>query len=904
MWLLLALALSSRTLAADAPAINGHPIDPETYRQLVEHKFLPTRTTFLSDVEIAQKLDLGLPQLGEIKAALDKNDPPALEKALIGYLNGKLRPLKPAEPPKPVPGVDHPELRYRPEAWLGNEITFNVNGKLEAIAVGERADWFRMGDGVPDIAGWSSWGNILAEAYLASGDTRYAQGLLTYIRAFYRDCRPPVHKTTSWSGALGPWAVGGRGRATGLLQWLYQVLAAAPVTTDSDRTMFLKMIYEHAECMYRFSEEHQVTNFEFYPITVLALLARQFPEFTESRAWRDRSIERELQNMDDSLLDDGGAQERTEYNFAYLVNYTRFYQQMAADGVPVSEFRRKLERMYEWFMYVHSPLYQYPQLNIGNLNNSYNYIAPAAELFPEREDLVYYATRGARGKPAVRTARVLAHTGFLTMRSDWSPDALFMAMNYNGTLPEIPGTYPDLLSFGLWAHGRAYLTNAGTPVSYAHPVLRDWCTQTKASNTVTVDGVSQEPVHNSGRLQNWQDRAGFTYLASTNENYRQVKVRHRRAVLFLKSAYWVVFDRLTPHDEPRQVHEYWWRGHFQPMEITVDAATKTAASSVVDGRRLYVVPANPENLALEQGRGLMSDGVHSAEKAVEGPYVSFNRKSDQPVSFTVLLAPTVNNTPAPVVTALAVERGAPGVATDNAAGIRIRQRDGEDFVAIAETGGLRSYGPVATDGEVAYVRTEQGNPTQAGLVAGRKLIFGGRTLIETGPEIASASVQFAPDTIMADLRGHGRISVAAGAAKTFALNGKALTLGRDLALRDGRWEVDVPDPGPLELLSPEFSTDATAVYRAYVGFRPTPDAVPPWNPVLVSWQTPAPADAFIEYAPAGSEHWLRNTKPDAVADHRMVLTRLEAGTTYRIRIRSATDDGRIGRAELTYQCPK
>ena len=44
--------------------------------------------------------------------------------------------------------------------------------------------------------------------------------------------------------------------------------------TDADRLMFLKMIYEHGEVMYLFSEEHQVTNFEFYPVEVLSLLSR------------------------------------------------------------------------------------------------------------------------------------------------------------------------------------------------------------------------------------------------------------------------------------------------------------------------------------------------------------------------------------------------------------------------------------------------------------------------------------------------------------------------------------------------------------------------------------------------------------------------------------------------------
>lgn len=882
--------------------INGHVIDPETYRQLIEHKFLPTRTTFLSNVEIAQKLDLGLPQLAEVQAALDRHDAAGLERSLIAYLNSKLRPLKPANPPKPIPGADHPESRYRPDSWLGNSIPFNVNGQIRIFPVGERTDWFMMGDGVPDFAGWSSWGNILAEAYLASGDPKYSEGLLKYARAFYRDCRPPAQRTTSWSGALGPWAVGGRGRAMGILQWVYTVLAESPPMTDDDRLMFLKMIYEHGECMYLFSEEHQVTNFEFYPITVLALLSRQFPEFKESKTWRDRSIERELQNMEDSLLDDGGAQERTEYNFSYLTTYTRFYQQMASEGISLPEIRDKLAGMYEWFMYVHSPLYQYPQLNIGNLNTSYNYIAPAAELFPERQDLVFYATQGARGRPAARTSRVLAHTGFLTMRSDWSRDALFMAMNYNGTLPEIPGTYPDLLSFGLWAHGRAYMTNAGTPVSYAHPLLRDWCTQTKASNTVTVDGVSQEPIHNSGRLENWQDRGGFTYLASTNENYRQLGVRHRRAVLFLRSHYWVVFDRLTPSDSTGKVHEYWWRGHFQPMEITVDASSKTVASSVVDGKRLYVVPAQPDRLTLDQGAGLIADGIHAAEHAVEGFYVSFNQKSDQPVTFTVLLCPTTNNAQAPVVTALPIQAGSDRVSIEDATGVHIRREGSEEYVVLAAGTGLRTYGPLKTDAEAAYVRIVQGQVVEAGLVGGRQLAFAGQTLAEVVPQIGSVHWRHVGETIEMDLRGAGKISLAASSSKALAIN-EISADALEATLAHGTWQATLSDPGPLDLVSPTFSTDPTAIYKAYVGFRPGPTAVPPWNPVLVQWNTALPADSAIEYSPLESENWLRNIKPDTVTSHRLVLTRLTPGTTYRIRISSTTDDGRMGKMELRYLCP-
>jgi hypothetical protein len=885
-------------MGSAAPAINGHAVDRRTYDLMVAHGFLPTRTSFLSDEELAAKLDLDLPQLEHIKSALDAKNRSALRKELVVYLESKLRPLDPATSGKPISF----ERIARADAWLGKTMTFDVNGAKRTLEIGARADWFHLSDGWPDIAGWSSWGNALADAYLATADPKYAQGLLTYVRAFYRDCRPPAQRTTSWDGSLGPWAVGGRGRATGLLQWIYTVVARAPVTTEADRLMFLKMIYEHAEVMYLFSDEHQVTNFEFYPITVLGLIAHTFPEFRDSKRWRARAIERVLENMDDSVLDDGGSEERSQYHGSYLHSYTQAYRTLLGDSPRTPEFRGKLESMYEWFMWMLSPTRTYPSLNIGSMNDMSGYAAPAGELFPERDDLVYLATQGARGTPPLRTSRVLAHTGFLTMRSDWSSDALYMAMNYNGTLPEIPGTNPDLLSFAVWAHGRAYMTNAGTPVSYAHPLLRDWCTQTKASNTVLVDQVSQYPIANAGRLAEWQDRRGFTYLAAVSENYRNVGVEHRRAVLFLRPDYWVTFDRLVPTDKNGTTHDYRWQGHFQPMDLAIDAATKTVATSSVDGKRLFVVPLHPELLSFERGQGLVADGVHMAENAVEGPYVRFITQSNQATSFTVLIDPVSGGMPAPTAISLPIEPKRNGVSGADATGALVRQGGREDVIGMAVEPGLRAYGSLVTDGEVAYVRRDRGSVTSVGLVGGRKVDYDGVTLLEVGPEIESASIEYDAARLRVSVRGRGTISILAGSEREILVNDMMTSSVRTMRWGPKRRRIIVAEPPAVELENPSLSDDPTAVYKALVGFRPS-SAVPPWNPVVVSWRTPVPADATIAYAPYDSDAWVRTMKPDPTLEHRIVLSRLTPGTTYRLRLRSSTEDGRVGTSELSYRCP-
>jgi hypothetical protein len=162
-------------------------------------------------------------------------------------------------------------------------------------------------------------------------------------------------------------------------------------------------------------------------------------------------------------------------------------------------------------------------------------------------------------------------------------------------------------------------------------------------------------------------------------------------------------------------------------------------------------------------------------------------------------------------------------------------------------------------------------------------------------------VRHTGDTIALDVRGHGKVSISGDPPKKFVLNGElSPRYTRDVAR--SQLDIDVPDPGPLALSEPVLSTDATEVYKALVGFRPGP-ALPPWNPVVISWTTSLPADATIEYAPVGTDDWIRNIKPDPVAKHRMAINRLTPGTSYRLRIKSMADDGRTGSTELTYECP-
>jgi hypothetical protein len=197
---------------------------------------------------------------------------------------------------------------------------------------------------------------------------------------------------------------------------------------------------------------------------------------------------------------------------------------------------------------------------------------------------------------------------------------------------------------------------------------------------------------------------------------------------------------------------------------------------------------------------------------------------------------------------------------------------------------LRRYGDLLTDGEAAYLRHIDGKLTEAGLVGGTTLQYQGRKLIAAGPDITSVYVRFDGDHPAVSAQGKGRITV---------WPGKRITIGSSASLKLTRPQfstapkaigkavgipVVIPDPKKDDLNDP----------ATYIAALPYPDMV------VVTWNTPVPANATVEYG------GIRATNPEPLTEHRFLLSQLEKGKTYRLRILCQSEDGRVGKMETTY----
>ena len=79
-------------------------------------------------------------------------------------------------------------------------------------------------------------------------------------------------------------------------------------------------------------------------------------------------------------------------------------------------------------------------------------------------------------------------------------------------------------------------------------------------------------------------------------------------------------------------------------------------------------------------------------------------------------------------------------------------------------------------------------------------------------------------------------------------------------------------------------------------------ATPPRS-VLLRWETSAPADSSVEYRRRDARDWLRTVNPEARVDHRVVLSDLDPGEVYHVRVTCRDATGALASARTTFWAP-
>lgn len=640
-------------------------------------------------------------------------------------------------------------------------------------------------------------------------DNKWLRAYLDIVQQFYENAPSPLRPAVFPSNNL-PWdGMGTAIRVRGLVEDYFRIAASSVLSVD-DHMRVYKAALEHARYLMKhdrlrfFPANHQMGH-----LVALEVVAATFPEFKEVAEWRPYLQRLLLQHLNQDTFPDGGTVDTATGYGLWITSdlYTNALLYSAGAGLDLGEaWRQRLEKMYEWCLKITTP--DGGRLAIGDDHfhvgqgdawgaSSIGY--KGALLF-DRPDFLWFATRpgvaplseevkvkiarevaGTKYREAMgRVARIapkepafcsvnLPDTGITVLRSDWTPQAVYMFVDHHRG----GHCHKSQNGFSLVAYGRYFITDPGMPHTFSDDRWQSWYVKTVAHNTVMVD--DQDMDYGAGDRGWSYTSPPVDFLTVTHTSYKRLGIDgHQRSILFLKDNLFLIDDCLTG---ARQ-HRLSWLAHFQPMPLSVDGG-RGLVQTKASGPGLTIAVSNPNELTFARATGWTDIPTTKpwkvCEEAKDAPYISLSKASQVPSQFGV---------------AIGVDRG-------GAPPVQIESHEVEGGVGVgaayhtAWPGGVcealfchgtpmrRSYGPLTTDGIAAAAIARRDGSRLFFLARGTE-VAGGDTSLRLIGGSGDAAVEIVRDTIRAWTEGSARLlRIRARGVTSAKVNGKSVTVQQE-----------------------------------------------------------------------------------------------------------------------------
>jgi hypothetical protein len=529
------------------------------------------------------------------------------------------------------------------------------------------------------------WLVSLACAYRVSGDERYADVVVVYIRDWMIANPPGIG--INWASSIEA--------AFRLIAWCWVavLLLGSKAFSEAVFAALLTSIRRHALHIERYLSEYFSPNTHLTGEALgLFYAGVLFPEMREATRWRGRGAKILLAEIERQVLPDGVYFEQSTCYQRYTIEIYLHFLILAARAdftIPV-QVARKVQSMLDFLLAARRPDGSMPQ--VGDADGGW--LLPLTERAPDdtrgvfsvaaaifgRDDYAWaggatpeaFWMLGPKGleavdalssrPPAGLPSRVFADGGYVVMRSGWEDAHAHHFVLDVGPLgcPTSAGHgHADLLSLQCCAFGEAFIVDPGTYCYTTDAVWRDHFRSTAAHSTVTVDGTDQAAPAGPfawqsrprARLRRWVSTRELDFADAEHEAYRHLPdpVVHRRRVLFVKSRFWLVVDDLDGKAE----HRIDLRFQFAPMDVVLQPdlwarargpkghgllvrsfAAEIAKGEILEGR-------------LDPPRGWISP--HYGQR-YPAPLLVYTAMAKLPLRITTLLWPTLyTDDPAPLV---------------------------------------------------------------------------------------------------------------------------------------------------------------------------------------------------------------------------------------------------------------
>jgi len=421
---------------------------------------------------------------------------------------------------------------------------------------------------------------VLGQAYWLRGDEKYAREFVRQVEDWI-DRNPPKFGV-NWACTMDV--------AIRVCNWIlgFYYFKDAMAFTDHFLVKFLKSLLTHGcHIMANLENKGITTNHYLADLVGLIYLGITFPEFKESRRWREFGIQELIKEMEKQVYSDGmDFEASTCYHRLALELF--FYPTLLCHLNEIDlprAFLDKLEKMFDFVLYVLKPNGRMPQ--IGDNDNGrlhvlgkrdildMTYLLTYATVYRDdpsykieefgfaREALWLFGPEGYKrwNEMSGRSVEELQSQAFpdggiYVMRH--KKDYMVISCGPNGQGGIGGHAHNDKLSFELCVDGEDFIVDPGTYLYTADPEWRNKFRSTAFHNTMTITGAEQNKLSNSlFRLKGSNITYSTMWSCKTIKdifkgqhcgfmvNGRKVPFIHERTIVYHKNERrWIIYDTL------------------------------------------------------------------------------------------------------------------------------------------------------------------------------------------------------------------------------------------------------------------------------------------------------------------------------------------------------------------------
>ncbi|HVI73043.1 MAG TPA: alginate lyase family protein [Pyrinomonadaceae bacterium] len=607
----------------------------------------------------------------------------------------------------------------------------------------------------------------LGQAYLCTGDERYATAFATHLDA-WMDANPPK-LGINWTSSLEV--------AFRSMSWLwgFYFFKSSPALATETFQRACKFLYLSARHLESYLSTYFSPNTHLTGEALgLFFLGTLLPEFKEAKRWQELGSQILVDQLPVHVRSDGVYFEQSSYYHRYTTDFYLHFQLLSRANkfkLP-AQVEHSLVRLLDHLMYIQRPDGTTPlvgdddggrlaMLDVRDANDFRGTLGVGSVVF-DRGDYKFVAGDAAEvllwltGPEGLRRFDVMHETqplatskgfhegGYFVMRDGWTSDSNYLLFDCgpHGSL-SCGHAHADALSFDLASRGRTILVDPGTYIYTGSKEMRDWFRSSAAHNTLTIDGESSsvplgpfswKHIAQARQLQ-WISRTQFDFVSGKHDGYERLAApaTHTRQILFLKAKYWIIRDLVATTG----AHRYDLDFHF---------ATNTNPSIDADGRAVHECAGNLPGLGVfvfgAEGKWRQEDGWISTnyrERSL-APVCTFTVEAEGGQEFVTFMVPRAERQDQVSVSIL-----------DHVTGNAFEVRDMQTRDVLLMGQGQSLEAGLDSDFQLAWMRFgESSSLDELVLIGGRRLIVAGQEIINSSQFINYVEGRRVGDEIRCD----------------------------------------------------------------------------------------------------------------------------------------------------------